>query len=198
MVQRVAHEVVQHPLQHGRVGVDQTFLVGVGLQRVTVFGADVLVPLGHLVAELGQVKVHHLGLFGAGADLGQVHDAVHQGAEPVGLVHNDVELLGALLGVVAGEIPQGLGVALDEGEGGAQIVADVGDQLLLQPGRAVHLPGHKVEVPGQVGHLVLAFLLHLYLVIAPGHLPGCPRQLPQGPGEDGAEDPGARQAHGQQ
>ena len=88
----------------------------------------------------------------------------------VGLVHDDVALLGALGIIIAGQVAHRLGVALYQGQRGAQVVADIGQNVLLQLGAALDLGGHVVEVLGQTSDLVMAFDFYLHIVVAGGDL----------------------------
>ena len=198
VVHGVAQQVVQHPLHHGRVGPHRAGLLGFQLQGPAVLCAHRVVPLGHLFAQLGHVKVHQFGLLRAAAHLGKLHYAVHQPAEPVGFVHNDVQLLGALVRFIAGQIAHGLRIAPDEGQRGAQVVAHVGQQLPLQLSRLLHLARHVVEVPRQQAEFVPLALVHVHVVVALGDLPGRGRKLGQRPGDPPAEQPRRQQAEGQQ
>ena len=199
MVHGVAQQVVKHPLHHGRVGVYRAGLFRLQLQGIAVLRAHRLVAGGHFLAQLGHIKADGLRLFRAAAHLGQLHDTVHKAGQPVGLVHNNVQLLGALSGVAAGQIAHRLRITLDEGEGGAQVMAHIRQQIFLHLGGLVHLARHMVKVAGQLVQLVAALGgLQPHLIVALGHLARGAGQLGDGPGKPAAEQPGRQHAQHQQ
>ena len=195
VVHGVAQQIVQRALHHVRVGVDRQFLLRqFQLQLPAVLGADGVVALAHLVAQLPHVKVHPLTLIGAAGHLAQLHHAGDQRGQAVGLVHDDVHLLVPVGFIVAGQIAHRLGIALDEGQRGAQVVGDVGQQIALHLHRVLHLLGHVVKVPGKVAQLVVAAVVHLHGVVAQRHLPRGAGKLAQRLCEPLAEQP--RRRHG--
>ena len=113
VVEGIAQQIVQHPLHHGRIGTDGGGVVGFQTQRPVVLVAQGVVPARHLKAEFTHIKVHQVGLFGAVLYLAQLHHAVDQGRKAVGFIHNDIALFGALFRVGTGQVPHGLGIALD-------------------------------------------------------------------------------------
>ena len=101
---------MQSALHHVGVGADGQLLVGqLQLELPAVLGTDGVVPLADLVAELAHVEVDLLTLERAAGHLAQLHDAGHKGCQAVGLVHDDVHLLVAVLLVVAGQVAHCLG-----------------------------------------------------------------------------------------
>ena len=195
VVHGVAQQVVQRALHHVRVGIHGQFFVRqLQFELPAVLGADGVVTLTYLVAQLAHVKVHPLTAVGTAGHLAQLHHAGHQRGQAVGLVHDDVHLFVAVGLVIAGQVAHRLGVALDEGQRGAQVVGDVGQQVPLHLGRPLHLLCHMVEVLCKVAQLVAAAALHLHGVVALGHLAGGAGQLPQGLCEPLTEQP--RRRHG--
>src|SRR5699024_9170099 len=114
------------------------------------------------------------------------------------LVYNDVALFGALVIIVAGQIPHGLGIAFDGGQRRAQVVADVGQNIFLQLSAALDFGGHVVEILRQLADLVPVYDLDLYVVVAGGDLPGPYRKLFHRAGEPAAEQHGKQQIKDQQ
>ena len=198
MPRGVAQQIVQHPLHHGGVRLHGALPVGLQPQRPAVLLTQRVVAPGHLKAQLTHVELHQIGLVRAALHLAQLHHAVHQRREPVGLVHNDVALLGAFFLVIAVDVPHRLGIALDEGQRGAQVVAHVGKDVLFQLGRAAHLPGHVVEFLRQQPEFVRAVNVHLYIIVAVRHLPGALCQKMQRPGIPPAEQHRKQQVEQQQ
>ena len=188
-------DMMQRALHHVRVGVDGQLLVRqLQFELPAVLSTDGVVAFAHFVAQLAHVKVHPLTAVGTAGHLAQLHHAGHQRGQAVGLVHDDVHLFVAVGLVIAGQVAHRLGVALDEGQRGAQVVGDVGQQVPLHLGRPLHLLCHMVEVLCKVAQLVAAAALHLHGVVALGHLAGGAGQLPQGLCEPLTEQP--RRRHG--
>ena len=196
VVHGVAQQVVQGPLHHVGVGVNGKLLFGqLQLELPAVLGADGVVTLADLVAELAHIKMHPLALDGTAGHLAQFHHAGDEGCQPVGFVHDNIHLLVAVGLVVARDVPHRLGVALDEGQRGAQVVGDIGQQVPLHLGGMLDFLRHVVEVLCQIAQFVVPLGVHLHVVIALGHLPGRAGKFPQGLGEPLAEQPGRR--HGE-
>ena len=95
--------------------------------------------------------------------------------------------------VVAGDVAHGLGVALDEGERGAQVVGDIGQQVPLHLRGPLDFLRHVVEILGQVAKLIVPARFHMDGIIALGHLPRRTGELTQRLCEPLAEHP--RRAH---
>ncbi len=141
---------MQCALHHVGVCVNGQFLVRqLQLELPAVLGADGIVPFTHLVAQLAHIKVHALAFVGTAGHLAQLHHAGDQCGQAVGLVHDNVHLLIAVGLVVAGNVAHRLGIALDKGQRGAQVVGDVGQQVALHLRRMLHLACHVVEVPAK-------------------------------------------------
>ncbi len=181
MVHGVAQQVVQGALHHVGVGVDgQLLLRQFQLELPAVLGTDGVVALADLIAELAHIKVDLLALFRAAGHLAQLHDAGDQRCQPVGLIHDDVHLLVAVGLVVAGDVPHRLGIALDEGQRGAQVMGDIRQQVALHLSRVLDFLGHVVELLRQVAQFVPAVGLHLNGIVALCHLPGRARKAGAG------------------
>ena len=190
VVHRIAQQIVQGALHHVRVRVNGQFFVRkLQLEGPVVLGTDGIIPLADLVAELAHIEVDLLALFCAARDLAQFHDAGHQRGQAVGFIDDDVHLLVTVGLVVAGDVPHRLGIALDEGQRGAQVVGDICQQVPLHLGCALDLPRHVVEVLGQVAQLVAAGRLDMDRVVPVCHLTGRTGELPQRFGEPLAEQP---------
>ena len=193
VVHGVAQQVVQRTLHHIRVGIDrQFFFRQFQLQLPAVLGADGVVALAYFITQLPHVKVHPLALVGAAGHLAQLHHAGHQRGQAVGLVHDDIHLLVPVRLIVAGQIAHRLGVALDKGQRGAQVVGDVSQQIALHLHRVLHLLGHVVKIPGKVAKLIVAAVVHLHGVVAQRHLPRRAGKLAQRLCEPLAEQPRCR------
>ena len=132
VVHGVAQKVVQCTLHHVRVGVDRQLLIRqLQLQLPAILGADGVVALAHLVTQLSHVKVHAFAFCRAAGHFAQLHHAGDQRGQTVGLIHDNVHLFIAVGLVVAGNVAHRLGIALDEGQRGAQVVGNVGQQVAL-------------------------------------------------------------------
>ena len=166
------------------------------LELPAVLGADGIVPFAHLVAQLAHIKVHALAFVGTAGHLAQLHHAGDQCGQAVGLVHDNVHLLIAVGLVVAGNVAHRLGIALDKGQRGAQVVGDVGQQVALHLRRMLHLACHVVEVPGQIAQLIAAAGIHLHGIVAHGHLAGSAGKLAQRLCEPLTEQPCRRHGKG--
>ena len=163
-----------------------------------VLVAQGVVAARNFKAKFAHVKINEVGLFGAALHLAQLHHAVDQCRQTVGLVHNDVALLGALFGVGAGQVAHSLGVALYQGQRGAQVVADIGQNVLFQLGAALDLSGHVVEVLGQLADLVMVYNGQLDIIVAGSNLFCTAGKLLHRPGEPPAEQHGKQQIQHQQ
>jgi len=197
VVHGVAQQVMQCALHHVGVCVNGQFLVRqFQLKLPAVLGADGIVPFAHLVAQLAHIKVHALAFVGTAGHLAQLHHAGDQCGQAVGLVHDNVHLLIAVGLVVAGNVAHRLGIALDKGQRGAQVVGDVGQQVALHLRRMLHLACHVVEVPGQIAQLIAAAGIHLHGIVAHGHLAGSAGKLAQRLCEPLTEQPCRRHGKG--
>ena len=170
VVEGVAQKVVQHPLHHGRVGADRAGVIGLQVKVPVVFVAQGIVAAGNLKAKLAHVKIDKARLLGTALHLAQLHDAVDERGQAVGLVHDDVALLGALGIIVAGQVAHRLGIALYQGQRGAQVVADIGQNVFFQLGAALDLGGHVVEILCQTADLVMMLDPNRHIVVAGGDL----------------------------
>ena len=185
---------MQCALHHFGIGIYRQLLVGqFQLELPAVLGADGVVPFAHLIAELAHIKMYPLAPVGTAGHLTQFHHAGHQRGQPVGFVHDDIHLFVPVLLVITGDVAHRFGVALDEGQRGAQVVRDVGQQVPLHLGGVLHFSGHVVEVAGQIAQLVAAAAVHMDGIVAQCHLAGSAGKLAQGLGEPLAEEPRCRQ-----
>ena len=66
----------------------------------------------------------------AGFQFGDGEQVLDEQLEPFGVAVDGLQELSGDLGVVLGAVEQGFDVAFDEGQGGAEFVADVGDEFL--------------------------------------------------------------------
>ena len=170
VVERIAQQVVHDPLHHGWVGTDRAGLVGLQIKLPVIFVAQRVVAARDLKAEVAHVKVNKIRPFRTALHFTQLHHAVDERGKPVRLIDNDAALLGTLGVVAAGQVTHGLGVALYQGQRGAQVVADVRQNVLFELGAALDLGGHVVEILGQTSDLIVAFNLDLHIVVAGGNL----------------------------
>ncbi len=122
---------------------------------------------------------------------GQVHDVAQEQLQAGRLVADDPYGVapGGLVG--NGAVPERLDVAPDGGERCAELVGDIGEELVLAPAGLGEGPGHVVELTGQVGHLVVALDRHPVSEVAGGQVVGGLGHLPKGLGEP----PGDPQRH---
>ena len=102
----------------------------VGVRRELRLGAH---AAHHLLGQRGQVQGLADELQRAGAQPRQVQQIVDQHGQMVGLLVDDLQEFALLRGVPArvGQ-QQRRGVALDRGQGAAQLVGDAADELILQ------------------------------------------------------------------
>ena len=198
VVERIAQQVVHDPLHHGRVGADRAGLVGLQIKLPVIFVAQRVVAARDLKAEVAHVKVNKIRPFRTALHFTQLHHAVDERGKPVRLIDNDVALLGTLGVVAAGQVTHGLGVALYQGQRGAQVVADVRQNVLFELGAALDLGGHIVEILGQTSDLIVAFNLDLHIVVAGGDLLRAVGQLADRVREPAAEKYRQQQVQHQQ
>ena len=150
--------VHQHPetlLDEAQVGVDRhgslapTGRKGVGL----VDHPSLLVDLRH---HLGEVEVGHLHLHGVIVTTGQKEKLLHQLLHGLRLATDGVNGLLTGGGVVLSPAVQQAGIALDDGDGGAQLVGGVGDEAHLGTVGRPQPVQHGVDGLGQVPELLLS------------------------------------------
>ena len=197
VVAGVAQKVVQNALHHGRVGAYGAGVIGLHGQSPVVLRTHGIIALGHLAAKLGHIKIDQLRALAAAAHTAQLHHTVYKAAQAVGLINDDAQLRIAALGVIAGQIADRFGIALDEGERGAQVVAHISQKLLLQLAGALYFGCHVVEVGGQLAHFILPGAGNAGRVIAVGNAAGRTRKLTDGLGEPITEPHAGGQAHQQ-
>ena len=112
-------------------------LVGLQIKLPVIFVAQCVVAARDLKAEVAHVKVNKIRPFRTALHFTQLHHAVDERGKPVRLIDNDVALLGTLGVVAAGQVAHGLGVALYQGQRGAQVVADIRQNVLFELGAAL-------------------------------------------------------------
>ena len=187
MVGGVAQQVVQHPFHHGGVGAYHAFLVGFQLQRPAILLAHGVIAARDLKAKLAHVKINRVKLFCTAGNFAQLHHAVYQRAQAVSFVHNNAALFGALGLVIAGNIAHRFGIALNQGQRGAQVMADISQDIFFQLCGAFDFLRHVVELPPQQAQLIIADYRHLNIIVAVGNLAGTLRKLAHRAGEPPAE-----------
>ena len=151
---RVVDQVVEHLLYFPKVRVDHLNIIREGQVKDNVF-----VVAGPLKGR-GRVLNHPVDVkIGAG----QVAPVV-QGVEGEHTLGQLVQALG--LGDHTGEVftvhlrrngavQNGLQIPFDGGQGGAEVVGDVGDEVLLVFLHLVQLVGHVIQGVGQITHLIV-------------------------------------------
>ena len=133
----VVHQVVHHLGDFQLVGVHPHLLP---VEEGEVVIRQLVIPVQNAPYAFRKVEA---GLFQgqhAGLQLGEVQQVVDQVGQPFRLVDDNLHVF---RGVLPRQIPHDLAVALNHGQGGAQVVADVGQQI---PAQALHLG----ELPGGV------------------------------------------------
>ena len=144
----VAQEVAQDTPQEPSVGPDHHGLMGTAEQGMQV-------SLGQLVGKFAQRLIHGFhGVHGgqihahiAGAGLAHVHQVHDELLQLLALAVQDLQILLAVIFAVG--LFQQVHVVDDGGQGGLDVVGDVGDQLGLHPlGPQLLLDGQ----PGGLGH----------------------------------------------
>ena len=84
-----------------------------------------------MLDHLARVHLPHLPLGAAGLDLREVEDLVDEAGEPLGLLDDDGQVLGAGRDVELGVVVEDLGERADRGERRAELVRDVRDEVVL-------------------------------------------------------------------
>ena len=153
-----------------RIPVDEgELLLAVVVVELDALPAEEL-PVGvHRVLQL-RLDVHGLHRQGEAAvlDAGELQQLLHHVGQPPGLGHDDAHALLHVPGVPHLPVHDGLRPAVDGGEGGAQLVGDGGDELVLHLLALVDTQGHVVDGVGQGADLVVVPLLDLHAVGALG------------------------------
>ena len=118
--------------------------------------------------------------------LAVVQHRVHQCGQAVGLIQNDLQILGSIF---SGNILHDLHIAFDQGQGRAQVMTDIGDQLPLSLLHLTQIPGRLRELPVQLGDLPVGVCVGYRRVFALTQGAGCFRGSDNGagnfPGQDG-------------
>ena len=106
----------------------------------------------------------------------------------MGLIQNDLQIFGSIF---SGNILHDLHIAFDQGQGRAQVVADIGDQLTLSLLHLAQIPGCLRELPVQLGNLSVGVRVENWRIFALTQGAGCFRGLDNGagnlPGQDGGQ-----------
>ncbi len=79
MMDGVRQQIVHHTAHHVRVCRYGTGVGSIYREGVAALLTDILVAVGHFVAQLCQVELDGIELFGAGGIFGKLHHAVHKG-----------------------------------------------------------------------------------------------------------------------
>ena len=132
VVDGVADEVVDDLFHLFQVRLGVQLVVDLADDGIALRFGEVVEPLEHGVYQLRKVELAQLERVHARTDLGDVEDVVDEGGQAVGLVDDDLRVLGALFGVVARDLLDHGGVRLDHGQRRLQVVRDVGEHFLLQ------------------------------------------------------------------
>ena len=125
----VVHQDAQGLLGEAHVGPHGHRLLPPGGRRVGL--VDHLGLLEHLGGHLGQVEDLHLDVHGVVVPPGQEEQLLHQLLHGVGLGPDGVDGLLPGGGVVLAPAVEQVGVPLDDRDGGAQLMAGVGDEAHL-------------------------------------------------------------------
>ena len=150
----VVHQNPHHLLDEPLVGVHRHRLLPPPGQEDAVLVDHLLLPQ-HLPGQSGEVEVGALHRLGIVVPPGQEQQLLYQVLHGLGLGADGVEgLLEGLRVILAPPVQKG-GVALDDGNGGAQLVAGVGDEAHLGAVRLVDPVQHGVDGLGQGAQLLL-------------------------------------------
>ena len=150
----VVHQNPHHLLDESLVGVHRhRFLPPPGQEEAVI--VDHLLLPQHLTGQDGEVEVGALHRLGVVVPPGQEQQLLHQVLHGLGLGADGVDgLLEGLRVVLAPPVQEG-GVALNDGDGGAQLVAGVGDEAHLSAVRLVDPVQHGVYGLGQRAQFLL-------------------------------------------
>ena len=124
-----------------------------------------------------QVEGRRLHLQRARLQFAEVQQLRHQRGKTVRLVNDDLHVL---RGVLARNIPHDLGIAADHGQGRAQVMGDIGDQLLLQMLHLTQLVRSLDQRIVQLADLLIAVTVGGTLILAASQRTGCLIRLHNG------------------
>ena len=176
---RVVDKVVEHLLNPARVGVDVQFFPGQDQGEGDLLGmALMLKGCGDLADHLVEVKVRLVQDHAAGVQVVEGEEIIGQFCQTVGLVEAHLQVLAMQLRR-DGAVEHRLEKAVDGGEGRAEVVGDVRDELLLVILLARDLACHVVERGRKVAHLILGVHREGVVHVAGGVLLGRLRDLPK-------------------
>ena len=168
--QGVAYQVIDHLADAGFIGNDGIMLFRRKADRVAIGFHQFADTLDDLLHRSGQVEGGRIDRHNASLQAGKIKHFPHQAGKARCFIDDDLHILRR---VFIGDVPHHLGIAADHGQRGAQIMADVGDQLVLEP---LHL-AQILRSPGQRG-IQLSDLSVMAAV--PGLLKPAEGQLPGG------------------
>ena len=182
----IVHQVVHHLGDLQLVSLHPNLLLRMEGEPVI---RQFIIAVQHLADALRQVKGALLQGQDTCLQLGQVQQVVDQVGQALRLVNDDLDVL---RGVLAGQVPHHFAISLNHGQGCAQIMGDIGQQIPPQTLHLGQLPGGVIQGLGQLPDLFGSMLLK-----ADGIIPGCQHLGPLINGSDGPGNfPGDH--HGQQ
>ena len=156
------------------VAVHQQLVVHVLLQPDVPFLGPALQHAAYALHDLAQGDGFHLFAL-APLQPADVQQFLDEPLQPLGLVVDQVAVFLHILRIGDGAVRQGLVVALDDGDGCAQLVAYIGHEI---PAHLLHLPAlqHEllqvtaqgIQAAAQVGDLVVAVHRHLQGIVPGG------------------------------
>src|SRR5215207_11265898 len=191
VAERVAHEVVEHALQPGRVRENRVYAVrdlpdeahALALRLVPEAGQGV----GYQVAQRGFFQVQPQG---AGVDPGELEEVVYKPSELLELAPGRVEIAGLRPWVLDDAVGDSLDQGARRGQGCAKVVRDGGDEippgslcLSLARRRLCQVLRHAVEVFGEPRELVAALDQNLGVEVPTGEPRRPSPQLIDAPGQ---------------
>ena len=170
VVQEIAEDLAQAV---GVAGDGGELLFAVGVVDGDALGGQELVVGVDGVLQLS-LDIHRFDGEGEAAvfNAGELQQLFYHAGQAPGLAGDDAHALAHVAFVAGLAAHNGLGPAGDGGEGGAQLMGDGGDKLLLHALGLLDAQGHIVDGVGKVADLVVKLLFHLDAVAAPGDAAG--------------------------
>ena len=184
----VVHQVIHHLGNLQLVGVHPHILLEIEGKAVV---RQLVIPVQHAPYAFCEVETGFLQGEHPGLQLGEIQQVVDQAGQALCLVDDDLHIF---RGVLSGQVPHHLAIALNHGQRRAQVVRDVGQQV---PPQALHLRellGGVVQGAGQFPHLPGAPLLKADGVIPPAQHLGALVHGCQGAGNPPGDEQGQRHA----
>ena len=166
MLHRIGDDIGEQLVQAVLVGFDVQLVRHVDLHAVVVAAVGDFQRFRRPLEELLEVETGDLQAGGAGFHARQVEEEGDEVGEPVRFRDDHLEVGGSGFHDVIGHV---LGEGLHSGDGGTQLVADVGDEVLAHLVGVLQLFGHGVEAGGELRDLVGAGDGHAGVVGAGGH-----------------------------